>query len=133
MELTEKILKQLILEALEDESPLEGMIRSGRWEAINQALSLTVDFGLPLEELPWNLLPLDTMAREDLAELGQYLQDNTEHSDRRVHRLLRIGIKGLKNTDPNANPMDFASPSRAKKYAIGAIKKILGIPLRDRN
>lgn len=76
MKLTEAKLKELILEALEDESPLEGMIKSGQWSMINQALSVTVEMGMALKELPWGLLPLDTMADEDLMTLGQYLYDN---------------------------------------------------------
>ena len=79
MNLTEAKLKALIQEALEEESPLNGLIKSGDWTMINQALSLTVDFGEPLEVLPWHLLPkraIENMTDEELVEFAQYLQNN---------------------------------------------------------
>ena len=79
MKLTEAKLKEMILEVLEGESLLGGLIKSGQWPMINQALSLTVGFGEPLEVLPWHLLPkraIENMTDEELVEFAKYLQDN---------------------------------------------------------
>ena len=127
MKLTEAKLKELILEALEDESPLEGMIKSGEWENINQALSLTVDVGLPLEELPWDLLPIRMMEDDDLIELGRYLMELKgfagDGTGGKVGRMVRHGIKGM-----------IVGPKfSGRQYTVMAIKKILGLSLRDKN
>ena len=124
MNLTEAKLKELILEALEDESPLEGMIKSGKWENINQALSLTVDVGLPLEELPWDLLPFRTMEDVDLIELGRYLMElkgfEGDGTGGKVGRMLRHGIRG----------MEGKKAFSGRQYVVMAIKKIFGLSLR---
>ena len=122
--LTESVLKQLIYETLEDERGIDGLIKSGEWENINTALSLTVDVGLPLEELPWDLLPMSIMAEDDLVELARYLLDlkgweEPGHSDP-VGRMLRHGIKGMVGKFPRIG----------RQYAVMAIKKILGLSLR---
>ena len=125
MKLTEAKLKQLILEVLEDESPLDGMIKSGEWENINQALSLTVDVGLPLEELPWELLPMSIMKDDDLVELGRYLMElkgfEGDGTGGQVGRMLRHGIKGMVGKFPRVG----------RQYVVMAIKKILGLRLRS--
>tara|TARA_R100000664_G_scaffold32411_1_gene47316 strand:+ start:477 stop:854 length:378 start_codon:yes stop_codon:yes gene_type:complete len=124
MKLTEAKLKELILEALEDESPIDGMIKSGKWENINQALSLTVDVGLPLEELPWDLLPIRMMEDDDLIELGRYLMElkgfEGDGTGGKVGRMLRHGIRG----------MEGKKAFSGRQYAVMAIKKILGLSLR---
>ena len=123
MKLTEAKLKELILEALEDESPLEGMIKSGKWENINQALSLTVDVGLPLEELPWELLPMSIMEADDLIELGRYLLElkvfEGEGTGGQVGRMLRHGIRGMEGKKGKH------LIRTGSMYAVMAIKKIL--------
>ena len=128
MKLTEAKLKELILEVLEDESPLEGMIKSGKWENINQALSLTVDVGLPLEELPWELLPMSTMEVDDLIELGRYLMElkgfEGEGTGGKVGRMLRHGIRGMEGKKGKH------LIRTGSLYATMAIKKILGLSLR---
>ena len=124
MKLTEAKLKELILEALEDESPLDGMIKSGKWENINQALSLTVDVGLPLEELPWDLLPIRMMEDDDLIELGRYLMElkgfEGDGTGGKVGRMLRHGIRG----------MEGKKAFSGRQYTVMAIKKLLGLSLR---
>ncbi len=124
MKLTEAKLKELILEALEEESPLEGMIKSGEWENINQALSLTVDVGLPLEELPWDLLPIRMMEDDDLIELGRYLMElkgfEGDGTGGKVGRMLRHGIRG----------MEGKKAFSGRQYTVMAIKKVLGLSLR---
>ena len=124
MKLTEEKLKQLILETLEEESPLEGMIKSGEWENINQALSLTVDVGLPLEELPWDLLPIRMMEDDDLIELGRYLMElkgfEGDGTGGKVGRMLRHGIRG----------MEGKKAFSGRQYTVMAIKKVLGLSLR---
>ena len=124
MKLTEAKLKQLILEALEDESPLDSMIKSGQWPMINQALASTVEVGLPLEELPWELLPLRTMKNEDLVELAKYLLELNDWEEPGtggpVGRMLRHGVHGLVGKFPRMG----------RQYAAMAIKKILGLSLR---
>ena len=121
MKLTEARLKELILEVLEDESPLEGMIKSGEWENINQALSLTVDVGLPLEELPWELLPMSIMKDDDLVELARYLMElkgfEGGGTGGQVGRMLRHGIKGMVGKFPRIG----------RQYVVMAVKKILGL------
>ena len=120
MKLTEAALIELILEVLEDESPLDGMIKSGKWENINQALSLTVDVGLPLEDLPWELLPMSIMKDDDLVELGRYLLElkgfEGDGTGGQVGKMLRHGIRGFGKF-----------PSIARQYTVMAIKKILGL------
>ena len=134
MKLTEKILKQLILEALGDESPLEGMIKSGQWPMINQALTATVDVGLPLVKLPWVLLPVESMDEEDLAELGQYLLDNGyvpppfQGDPDWPHSPNYKMTMGLRAIGPN-RPAALKSwvSSKFKNYVQDAIKITLGI------
>ena len=121
MKLTVVKLKQLILEVLEGESGVASLIKSGEWENINQALSLTVDVGLPLEELPWELLPMSIMKDDDLVELGRYLLElkgfEGDGSGGEVGMMLRHGIKGMVGKFPGIG----------KRYVELAIRKILGL------
>ena len=127
MKLTEEKLKQLILETLEEESPLEGMIKSGQWPMINQALATTVDVGLPLEELPWELLPIDTMADEDLMDLAQYLLDNgvvpKSGWSGTPSYYMKTGLMGMKKTQ---HPMNVGK-SKWREWVERETAKALGI------
>ena len=128
MKLTKEKLKKLILETLEEESALEGLISSGEWENINQALSLTVEMGImPLEELPWHLLSLDAMAAEDLMGLGQYLYDNDFVPDSgwsgSPSYYMHTGLLGMKKAP---HPMNKGK-SKWREWVERETAKVLGI------
>tara|TARA_Y100001972_G_C7539085_1_gene271369 strand:- start:3 stop:401 length:399 start_codon:yes stop_codon:yes gene_type:complete len=132
MKLTQTKLKELILEVLEGESGIDDLIKSGKWDFINQALTLTVDVGLPLEELPWELLPIDTMVDGDLMSLGQYILENgyLDGDDIRPKRMLKTGIMGM--SKDTANPI-FKSTGKSKyrQFVEAGVKKALGLKLRN--
>jgi len=131
MKLTEAKLKELILEVLDGESGIDDLIKSGKWDFINQALSLTVDLGLPLEELPWNLLDIDAMLDGDLIDLGNYILENgyLDMDDIRPKRMLKTGIMGM--SKDTANPI-FKSTGKSKyrQFVEAGVKKALGLKLR---
>ena len=141
MKLTKEKLKQLILEMMDDEQEMtpeekEEMIKSlgtlietGKWDSINQAIFLA-DSSKPPLPVPWNLLPMKTMEDDDLVELGRHLMKlkgwEKDGTGGQLGRMLRHGIKGMAGGKGPFFP-------NTKKFVVGAIKKILGIPLRDRN
>ena len=125
MKLTEARLKQLILEMMEDEEEMtpeekEKMIKSlgvliktGKWDSINQAIFLA-DTAEPPLPVPWDLLPLRDMNDADLVELAKHLLDNTDVSGFRTKTMLRKGVEGMIGDKKNAG----------RQYVIMAIEKL---------
>ena len=127
MKLTEAKLKQLILEVLDGESGIDNLIKSGKWDFINQAIFLA-DTAEPPLPVPWNLLDIDAMLDGDLIDLGNYILENgyLDGDDIRPKLTLKTGIMGM--SKDTANPI-FKSTGKSKyrQFVEAGIKTALGL------